>query len=79
VRDEGTVPCNNDLLAENFIDAGDRIYLIDYEYSGNNDPCFELGNVWSESNLAPAQLESSSPPTTVASCATRWRAPGCGA
>jgi thiamine kinase-like enzyme len=57
VRDEGTVPCNNDLLAENFIDAGDRLYLIDYEYSGNNDPCFELGNVWSESNLALPQLD----------------------
>ena len=31
-------PCNNDLLAANFIDDGDRIWLIDYEYSGNNDP-----------------------------------------
>ena len=57
VREEGTVPCNNDLLAENFIDAGDRMFLIDYEYSGNNDPCFELGNLWSESNLTPAQLD----------------------
>ena len=47
VRDEGTVPCNNDLLAENFIWTGDRFQLIDYEYSGNNDPMFELGNVWS--------------------------------
>jgi thiamine kinase-like enzyme len=56
-RDEGTVPCNNDLLAENFIDAGDRMYLIDYEYSGNNDACFELGNVWSESNLSLEQLD----------------------
>jgi thiamine kinase-like enzyme len=57
VRDEGTVPCNNDLLAGNFIltEAGFR--LIDYEYSGNNDACFELGNVWSESNLSLAQLE----------------------
>ena len=52
VRDEGTVPCNNDLLAENFIWTGDRFQLIDYEYSGNNDPMFELGNVWSESNLS---------------------------
>ena len=52
VRDEGTVPCNNDLLAENFIWTGDRFRLIDYEYSGNNDPMFELGNVWSESNLS---------------------------
>ena len=34
VRDEGTVPCNNDLLAENFIDVGDGFRLIDYEYSG---------------------------------------------
>ena len=57
VRDEGTVPCNNDLLAENFIDVGDGFRLIDYEYSGNNDACFELGNVWSESNLELAQLD----------------------
>ena len=57
VRDEGTVPCNNDLLAENFIDVGGRFRLIDYEYSGNNDACFELGNVWSESNLSLDQLD----------------------
>jgi thiamine kinase-like enzyme len=57
VRAEGTVPCNNDLLAENFIDVGGAFRLIDYEYSGNNDACFELGNVWSESNLSLAQLE----------------------
>jgi thiamine kinase-like enzyme len=48
VRAEGTVPCNNDLLAANFIDDGERIWLIDYEYSGNNDPCFELGNIAGE-------------------------------
>jgi thiamine kinase-like enzyme len=57
VRAERTVPCNNDLLAENFIDVGDELRLIDYEYSGNNEPSFELGNVWSESNLSLAQLE----------------------
>jgi thiamine kinase-like enzyme len=56
-RDEGLVPCNNDLLAENFIWTGDRFRLIDYEYSGNNDPMFELGNLWSESNLSLAQLD----------------------
>ena len=50
-RDEGTVPCNNDLLAGNFIDDGEQIWLIDYEYSGNNDPCFELGNIAAESGL----------------------------
>jgi len=54
---EATVPCNNDLLAENFIDVGGEMRLIDYEYSGNNEPSFELGNVWSESNLSLDQLE----------------------
>ena len=52
VRQTATVPCNNDLLAANFIDDGERIWLIDYEYSGNNDPCFELGNIWGECGLS---------------------------
>src|ERR1700738_4704953 len=55
-RDPGTVPCNNDLLAANFIDDGDRIWLIDYEYSGNNDACFELGNIWAECHLSADAL-----------------------
>ena len=56
-RPEPTVPCNNDLLAENFIEVDGVMRLIDYEYSGNNEPAFELGNIWSESDLSPAQLE----------------------
>ena len=56
VRAEATVPCNNDLLAGNFIDDGTKIWLIDYEYGGNNDACFELGNIWSECHLSLAQL-----------------------
>jgi thiamine kinase-like enzyme len=43
-----TVPCNNDLLAENYMDDGKSLRIIDYEYSGNNDPCFELGNTCQE-------------------------------
>jgi thiamine kinase-like enzyme len=50
-RPAETVPCNNDLLAANFIDDGYRIWLIDYELSGNNDACFELGNIAAESHL----------------------------
>jgi thiamine kinase-like enzyme len=57
VHPEQRVPCNNDLLAENFIDTGNSLRLIDYEYSGNNEPSFELGNSWSESRLSPPQLE----------------------
>ena len=52
-----TVPCHNDLLASNLIDDGTSVWIIDYEYSGNNDPAFELGNVWSESNLSLDALE----------------------
>jgi len=48
---DGKVPCNNDLLPANFIDDGKQIWLIDYEYSGNNDACFEIGNIWSEAEL----------------------------
>jgi thiamine kinase-like enzyme len=51
------LPCNNDLLAENFIDDGARLRLVDYEYSGNNDPCFELGNICNENDFAPDQVE----------------------
>lgn len=57
-----TVPCNNDLLAGNLLDCVDengdeRIRIIDYEYSGNNDACFELGNIWSEAALPPPLLD----------------------
>jgi thiamine kinase-like enzyme len=52
-----TVPCHNDLLAGNIMDDGDRMWFIDYEYAGNNDPCFELGNIWSESTLPCERLE----------------------
>ena len=48
VNQLGTVPCNNDLLAENYLDDGNQLWLIDYEYSGNNDPTFELGNTCQE-------------------------------
>lgn len=53
-----TVPCNNDLLAANFIDDGTKVWLIDYEYSGNNDACFELGNTSTECEFTPEQTEA---------------------
>jgi thiamine kinase-like enzyme len=57
-RQEPTVPCNNDLLAGNFVDDGDKLWLIDYEYSGNNDACFELGNTATECELDRDQVEA---------------------
>jgi thiamine kinase-like enzyme len=56
VRGADLVPCNNDLLAANYIDTPDGFRLIDYEYSGMNDPCFELGNTWAEQQLTADQL-----------------------
>lgn len=36
-------PCHNDTVPENFVKGnGDRIYLIDWEYSGANDPMWDL-------------------------------------
>ena len=51
-----TVPCNNDLLAENYLDDGNQLWLIDYEYSGNNDPTFELGNTCQEMQFNDEQI-----------------------
>jgi thiamine kinase-like enzyme len=51
-----TVPCNNDLLAENYLDDGKQLWLIDYEYSGNNDPTFELGNTCQEMQFSDDQI-----------------------
>jgi thiamine kinase-like enzyme len=53
---EALVPCNNDLLAENFIDDGSGIRIIDYEYAGQNEASFELGNLAGESGLTEQQL-----------------------
>jgi thiamine kinase-like enzyme len=48
-----TVPCHNDLLAENYIDDGRQLWIVDFEYSGNNDPAFELGDTAQECAFDP--------------------------
>jgi thiamine kinase-like enzyme len=52
-----TVPCHNDLLAENYLDDGSRLWIVDYEYSGNNDPTFELGNTAQELGFDAARQQ----------------------
>jgi thiamine kinase-like enzyme len=56
-RPPATVPCHNDLLAENYIDDGERLWIVDYEYSGNNDPTFELANTAQEAEFDDALRE----------------------
>jgi thiamine kinase-like enzyme len=51
-----TVPCHNDLLADNYLDDGERLWLVDWEYSGNNDPTFELGNTAQELGYNDTQV-----------------------
>ena len=46
---------HNDLLAANFIDDGERIWLIDFDYAGFNSPLFDLANLASNSELDDTQ------------------------
>ena len=39
-----SVTCHNDLLAANFIDDGERVWVVDWEYAGMGDPFFDLAN-----------------------------------
>ena len=55
-RPLATVPCHNDLLAENYLDDGERLWIVDYEYSGNDDPTFELGNTAQELEFDGARV-----------------------
>ena len=53
---EKLVPCHNDLLPENVMDDGNRIFLLDFDYSGNNDPCFDLGSISVEAGYDDTQI-----------------------
>ena len=46
-------PCHNDLLNANFIDDGERIRIVDWEYAGMGDPFFDLGNFSVNHDLSP--------------------------
>ena len=48
-------PCHCDPLAENFLDTGARIFIIDWEYAGNNDPMWDLGDLSVEAGFGPDQ------------------------
>jgi len=50
------VPCHNDLLAENIINKDNQILIVDFDYSGNNDACFELGNLSVEMEYDDEQI-----------------------
>ena len=55
-RPLATVPCHNDLLADNYVEQDGRLRLVDWEYSGNGDPAFELGNTCRELDYDDARV-----------------------
>jgi thiamine kinase-like enzyme len=48
-------PCHCDPLAENFLDNGKRMWMVDWEYSGMNDPLWDLGDLSVEANFSETQ------------------------
>jgi len=46
---------HNDLLAANFLDDGDRLWMIDWDYAGFNSPLFDLGGLASNNELNESQ------------------------
>jgi thiamine kinase-like enzyme len=49
------VACHCDPLCENFLDTGDRMWIVDWEYSGMNDPTWDLAYVSVEAGFDAGQ------------------------
>lgn len=50
-----TVLCHNDPLCENFIATESRMYLVDWEYAGTNDPLWDVADVVIEANFSEVE------------------------
>ena len=58
IKDTISVPCHNDTVPENFVvDNNGKGYLIDWEYSGINDPAWDLAAYIIESRLTEDAIE----------------------
>ncbi len=51
------VACHCDPLCENFLDTGERMWIVDWEYSGMNDPMWDLGDLSVEGGFSGEQDE----------------------
>jgi thiamine kinase-like enzyme len=56
-RELPSAACHCDPLCENFLDVGERMWLVDWEYSGMNDPLWDLGDLSVEGRFSAAQDE----------------------
>ena len=51
-------PCHNDLLNANFLDDGERIRIVDWEYAGMGDVFFDLANFSINHELGQKERET---------------------
>jgi thiamine kinase-like enzyme len=51
------VACHCDPLCENFLDDGSRVWIVDWEYAGMNDPMWDLGDLSVEGQFGEAEDE----------------------
>ena len=72
-----TVPCHNDLLAANYLDDGERLWIVDYEYSGNaTRPSSSATPARSWAGTTPGSKRSALP-TSARRATCSWPACGC--
>ncbi|OHD79218.1 MAG: hypothetical protein A3J97_08055 [Spirochaetes bacterium RIFOXYC1_FULL_54_7] len=50
--------CHNDLVPENILIVDGKIQLIDWEYSGMNDPAWDIGSFLLESEFGPEDTKA---------------------
>jgi thiamine kinase-like enzyme len=58
VLDGAAVPCHNDLLTANFLDDGERLRILDWEYAGMGDRFFDLANFSNHHDLSVPEMEA---------------------
>jgi thiamine kinase-like enzyme len=54
---DAPMPCHNDLLNANFLDDGERLRIVDWEYAGMGDRFFDLANFSINHELDAEQSE----------------------
>ena len=48
-------PCHCDPLCENFLDDSEKMWIVDWEYSGMNDPLWDVGDLSVEAGMDAEQ------------------------
>ena len=54
-KDLPIAPCHCDPLCENFLDTGKIMWIVDWEYSGMNDPLWDVGDLSVEAGMDAEQ------------------------